>query len=261
MQDGRPTVTVVIACFDLGRYLGEAVGSVLAQTFRDYELVVVDDGSTDPRTLDVLAQYERDGIQVLRRPHGGVSAAKNAGIEIARGEYIVVVDADDVLLPRYLERTVPHLERGTDVGIVATDSRTFGKRRGVYRATPYDPVKLLWRNVVSGSGSLFRRSCWEAAGGYALDGFEDWNLWISIVERGWKWAVVPETLYRFRVRSGTVSETARARRSELLPELVALHRETYEAHVADIVVQMDEALRAAHRAWPRPWLRWILRRA
>ena len=258
---GDPTASVVIACFDLGRYLGQAIDSVLAQTYDGFELVVVDDGSTDEHTLSVLKRYEERGVSVLYMPHRGVSAAKNTGIEAARAPYVVVVDADDLLEPTFLERTVPRLDEADDVGIVATYSRTFGKGRGVYRAPDYDPRRLLLGNVISGSGSLFRRRCWEEAGGYALDGLEDWHLWLSIVERGWRWVVVPETLYHFRVRRGTVSERARERRSELLAQLVELHRQTYEENVVDVVVQLDEALRASRRTWPLPWLRWMLRRA
>src|SRR5437870_10097558 len=101
-----PKVSVVIPCYDLGRYLPGAVESVLAQTYEHYELIVVDDRSTDAATVAALDGYADAGIRVLRRPHAGVSATKNAGIEMARGEYVVVVDADDALMPRFLERTV-----------------------------------------------------------------------------------------------------------------------------------------------------------
>ena len=255
-----PKVSVVIPCYDLGRYLPGAVESVLAQTYEHYELIVVDDGSTDAATVAALDGYADAGIRVLRRPHAGVSATKNAGIEMARGEYVVVVDADDALMPRFLERTVPRLDEVEEAGVVTTGLEIFGRRRGRYDPPEHDVVKLLWRNVVPGSGSLFRRVCWEEAGGYALDGVEDWHLWLAVVEHGWKWVAVPETLYRFRVRRGTVSEEARNRREELLRALIRRHHETYCAHLADVIVEMDKALLAGRQRWPLPWLRWLLRR-
>jgi glycosyltransferase involved in cell wall biosynthesis len=251
---------VLIPCYDLGRFLPEAVESILAQTYDRYELLVVDDGSTDVETLRLLERYRDHGIGVLRKEHSGLSATKNAGIEAARGEYVVFVDADDALMPHFLERTVPKLDELADVGVVTTSAEIFGRRRGTYQPPPHDLVTLLWRNVVAGSGSLFRRVCWEQIGGYAVDGVEDWNFWIGLVEHGWRWEVVPETLYRFRLRRGSLSDQAKDRRADLLRELVRRHEPTYQAHVAEIVIQMDRALRERRQIWPLPWIRWLLGR-
>jgi glycosyltransferase involved in cell wall biosynthesis len=256
----EPDVSVVVPCWNLGRYLPEAVDSVLAQTYDRYELIIVDDGSTDPATLKLLERYAEAGITVVHKPHSGLSASKNAGVEVARGRYIVFVDADDSVMPLFLERTVPKLDELDGVGVVTTGAEIFGRRRGVYEPPPHDLVTLLWRNVVAGSGSLFRRVCWEQIGGYDVDGVEDWDFWIGMVEHGWTWEVVPETLYRFRLRRGSLSGMARGRREELLRELVRRHEETYRAHVADIMIQMDRALFERRQMWPLPWLRWLLRR-
>jgi glycosyltransferase involved in cell wall biosynthesis len=241
---GRPVVertrtSVVIPCFDLGQYLREALDSVRAQTLPADELIVVDDGSSDPVTLEVLAALEHDGITVLRTENRGAPAARNHGIDRSRGEFVLCLDADDVLLPTFLERTVAALNNAPDAAIAATQVEFFGQAEGIWEPPNFDPTLLLWENCV-GSASLFRRSAWRESGGYAdLEACQDWDLWISMVERGWRWIVVPDVLYRYRVRSGSISERGRTLRPELLPAIQRRHADTYRKNSAGVQVGMD----------------------
>jgi glycosyltransferase involved in cell wall biosynthesis len=239
----RTSTSLVIPCFDLGEYLLEAVESVRAQTLAPDELIVVDDGSSDPATLELLAALERDGVTVLRTENRGAPAARNHGIERARGELILCLDADDVLLPTFLEKTVAALEDHPEAAIAATHVEFFGNVGGFWTPPDFDPGLLLWENCV-GSASLFRRSAWREAGGYAdLAAFQDWDLWISMIERGWRWVVVPDVLYRYRVRSGSISERGREHRPELLRAIQERHPDTYRKHSADVRIGMDAEIR------------------
>ena len=231
--------SVVIPCFDLGEYLREAVESVRAQTLQPDELIVVDDGSSDPATLEVLAALEHDGITVHRTENRGAPAARNHGIERSRGAFVLCLDADDVLLPTFLERTVAALDHAPDAAIAATHVEFVGDSQGIWEPPDFDPALLLWENCV-GSASLFRRAAWRESGGYAdLAACQDWDLWISIVERGWRWVVVPDVLYRYRVRSGSISERGRVLRPELLPAIQERHADTYRKNSARVRVGMD----------------------
>src|SRR5690242_9401975 len=104
MVDEVPAVTVVIPCYNMGAFIEETVASVLAQTFRSFEIVIVDDGSRDPETVVKLDQLAARGLTVLRTHNVGVAAARNRGIEVAQGSYILPLDADDLIGPLYLEK-------------------------------------------------------------------------------------------------------------------------------------------------------------
>ena len=121
-----PRVSVVVTCHDLGRYLDEAIDSVLAQTFDDFEIVVVDDGSTDPDTVALLADYARPKTRVVRMAHGGLPAAKNRGVAETTGEYVCCVDADDRLAPVYLARSVAALAADPGLAFASHWVRWFG---------------------------------------------------------------------------------------------------------------------------------------
>ncbi len=230
---------VVIPCFDLGAFLEEAVASVRAQTLPAEELIVVDDGSTDRSTLRILDRLAADGVVVLRTPNRGAPAARNHGIEHAKADYVLCLDADDVLEPDFLAETVPRLDLEPAVGVVATHVEFFGERHGVWEPPDYTPSTLLWENCIP-SASLFRKACWREAGGYAdLAACQDWNLWLSMVERGWRWAVVPKVLYRYRVRSGSISDRGRAVRRQLLRKLIQLHPDTYRKNWPEVFADMD----------------------
>ena len=164
----QPLVTVVIPCFNHGQYLDEAVGSVLAQTLDDVEIVVVDDGSTDPLTCELLADYSRPKTRVMRQRNQGLGASRNNGIRATSAPYICCLDADDRIRPRYLERTVEILDQRPDVGIAATHVQGFGARELVWETGPCRLPEMLFGNTIVPS-SLFRREGWERAGGYRED--------------------------------------------------------------------------------------------
>lgn len=240
MSNHNSSVSVIIPCYNLGEYLPEAVTSVQQQSHQPDELIIVNDGSTDEQTLHCLRGYEQAGITVYHQPNAGASAARNAGIRRAQGDYILCLDADDLLLPTYLAETVALMDAQPAVGIVATQIEFFGDRTGIWPPRPYTPHALLWQNQISG-GSLFRKCCWQQAGGYkALPGCEDWELWLTIVEEhGWQWAVVPEPLYRYRQRPGSISAYVATHRAELRQQIVQLHAPLYQRQVADLLVAID----------------------
>ncbi|MDQ3588108.1 MAG: glycosyltransferase family 2 protein, partial [Actinomycetota bacterium] len=240
----RSTISVIVPCFNLGEYLDEAVDSVLAQTRPPDELIVVDDGSTDEHTLDVLNGLRERGMMVFRTPNRGAPAARNYGVERAGGDYILCLDADDVLLPAHLERTTAAMDTSPDAGIVAAQLEFFGTVTGTWRPPPYSLRTMLWKNCLP-SASLFRRRCWAEAGGYTpeLEACHDWDLWLSIVEKGWRWEVVEESLYRYRRRDGSISDHREAHRPRIIGAMMRRHEQTYAAHGIDAIVEVDGQLR------------------
>jgi glycosyltransferase involved in cell wall biosynthesis len=263
----RPRVTVVTTVYNVVRYLGDAIGSLQAQTYKDWELVLVDDGSTAPEAEHALAEWERRGFTVIRTENRGIGAARNTGIAAGSGEFVIALDSDDRLAPTFLERTVAALDDAPEAGFSVPGVEVFGKVHGKRMPPEYDPVALLCSNVVGGY-ALTRRSCWEQVGGYPerpaadIDGFEDWSLLLSIVERGWRWAVVPEYLFHYRVRGDSMSASNRRpeRRAEVLRTFAEYHEELYRQHAVDVFLAFDAKVRKLQTTGPCAFARRVLRR-
>jgi glycosyltransferase involved in cell wall biosynthesis len=179
-------VSVIIPCYNQGAYLDEAVDSVLAQTYADLEIIVVNDGSTEIATRQKLATYQRDKTRVLTTANQGLAAARNNGIAAAAGEYILPLDADDRIDPRYLEEAVAVLEDQPETGIVYCQARLFGAVEADWLLPEYSVEEMLRDNVIFCS-ALFRRTDWQLVGGYdtgMVHGWEDYEFWLSLIERG-----------------------------------------------------------------------------
>jgi len=255
-----PAVSVVIPCFNLGAYLDEAVASVLAQTRPDVEILVVDDGSDDPVTQHMLASYRRPRTRILRTANRGVSAARNTGLEEARGAYVSFLDADDLFEPRFLERTIGRLEADESLAFASCWLTAFGAREFVWEPERCDLAWLLAEDTVCTAAPV-RREALLAVGGFderaELDGYEDWALAIALVEQGHAGAIVPERLFRYRIRSGskTSERTGPENHMRVFELLLAEHADSYETHadgVLDAIAQRIVALEALLPDAPPP---------
>lgn len=216
-----PTVSVVIPCFNYGRFLRDAVASVRAQTFADHEILVVDDGSTDD--TEAVARDLGGAVRYLRQANQGPSAARNTGIAAARGRYIGFLDADDTWHPEKLARQVQILERRPEVVFVYTDSTYFdgatGREIGRHgeRFAHHHGRVLGWLieagNFIPSPTPLVRRTALDEVGGFdaALRSAEDWDLWVRLAARG-EIAYVHEPLARYRLHGAQASRNVDALR-------------------------------------------------
>jgi len=190
--EGDPLVSVIVLCFNYGRFVREAIASIDMQTFENLEIIAVEGGSTDGTTRETVRSLTGPRLRVLLRdePHR-VGDNRNYGIERARGKYICCLDADDKLHPTYIEKAVFIMEHyGYDV--VSSAVQMFGERTRRYRAAEYvDLETITGRNEMS-TGAVFRRKYWQMAGGYRDYGdgsasmhlHEDWSLWMRMAAVG-----------------------------------------------------------------------------
>jgi glycosyltransferase involved in cell wall biosynthesis len=181
-----PEVSVIIPCYNQGHYLHEAIDSVLGQTFCDLEIIVVDDGSTDSATRLTLDALNRSRTTLIRRPNGGLAAARNTGIKTASGRYIMPLDCDDMLAPDYLRKAVSAMKSSSELGIVYCHAEKFGAENGPWKLPPYSRWRMLLGNIIFCS-ALYPHSDWEKVGGYDESlrrGWEDWDFWLSLLELG-----------------------------------------------------------------------------
>jgi glycosyltransferase involved in cell wall biosynthesis len=221
-----PRVSVVVPCYDDGETLADALGSLREQ--EPHELVVVDDGSSDPSTLGVLARLEADGVRVIRQENGGLSAARMAGARATSARYVMPLDADDALAPCSLAVLADALDREPAAVMAWGDVEIWGDlelRLKVGRRL--DPWQITYLNTLP-VASMVRREALLAVGGWRLrHGYEDWDLWMSFAERGWAGAYVPGVALRYRRRGGRMLADCLPRHDELMAELRGRHPELY----------------------------------
>ena len=206
-------VSVVIPSYNSARYVVTAVESVLGQTFRDYEILVVDDGSTDD-TKEVLSKYG-ESIRYLYKPNGGVSSARNYGIEKARGKYVALLDADDFWMPEKLAKQIAVLEADENIGLCYASTEKVDENMqtviGYIEADSYEDyceALLLNLNIVAGSCSsaIVRRDVAQQTNGFDAEfsTCADWEYWLRLSLLT-KFAPVSEYLVKYRVVAGSMS--------------------------------------------------------
>ena len=199
-------VSIITPCYNDGEYIEETIKSIRAQTYTNWEMIIIDDGSDDENTLQILEkiQHEKD-IRLLRTQRLRPAGARNAGISVANGEYILPVDADDLIEPTYLERAVEKMEANSELGIVYCHADLFGEKNGPWELPDYTFDTMLLDNVIFVT-ALFRRSDWEQVGGFRTSmkhGMEDYDFWLSILELGREVYQLPETLFHYRIKASS----------------------------------------------------------
>lgn len=222
-----PLVSVIIPCYRQAHFLADAVESVIGQTFEDWELVIVNDGSPDNTTQvaqELIARYPRHSIALIETPNRGVAAARNLGIRRSHGRYVLPLDADDMIAPTMLERCVELLESYPTVAIAYTHIQHFGLQNDVWPCGPFDLRAMIYMNRIAYC-AMFRREVFESVGGYKTNtgGYCDWDFWLSALECGWTGQLIPEPLFMYRKAGPSMITEANQQRSKLLAELARNH--------------------------------------
>ncbi len=231
----QPLVSIVIPSYNDGEFLPDAIASAAPCRAAGHEVIVVDDGSTDLHTLQVLDQIRRDGIQVLQQEQAGPGVARNTAIAAARGEFILPLDSDNKIESALIDRALEVFARHPRVGVVYSDLYLFGNASGVHRVGPFDLKAMYFANKVDNC-AVFRRAVWEEQGGYdaAIRLLGDWDFWLSVAKRGWEFHYIPEPLFHYRVRHGSIS--ADYKFAEKMRRGV---RQIYRKHVTDPEIIAD----------------------
>jgi len=244
-----PLVSVVMSVYNDARWLPESLGSVLGQTLRELEVVVVDDGSTDA-TPQVLAEMTRRDprVRVLRVPHGRPARALNRGLEEARGAFVARLDADDTSHPERLAAQVDLLRLRPQVGIVGSDIEKIDERGEVVARTPRprDDASIRWKALLwcpfTSSSVVLRRDVLERAGlrfDESLRGSEDYAFFARLLDHA-QGANLPRPLVRYRVRESGFS---RRNRAEFQDIAVSIAREVLGRWLPDFAIRREEVAR------------------
>lgn len=210
-----PTVSVILPAYNVAAYIEESIASILAQTFNDFEIVVVDDGSTDD-TAAIVERYaaHEARIRLVRQPNGGISAARNQAMRHASGEIMATIDSDDLWEPEFLEAQVSILDANGEIDLVTTNALYLGSRLDGQAVRPYpdprpapDLAQILTDENSVFTMTVFRRRVFETIGGFdeQFRTNEDYEFWVRAALAGFRFARNDRPLARYRRRDDSLS--------------------------------------------------------
>lgn len=238
-----PKVSVIIPVYNGEKYISQTLESVFSQSFQDFEVIVINDGSTD-RTDEILSAYGQRIVYLLNN-HGGPASSRNRGLDVARGSHIAFLDADDLWHPAKLEKQVAFAEAHPEYGIVTTDAANFDET-GVTAASTAAAHKfipsgdvlehLLFDNWVGTSCAMVRRACFEKVGGFDEERFvwgEDWIMWMRVAAE-YPVYFLDEVLVQYRMHPQGYS------------------RANLDKHYEDLLYDLDKLERTIPRLSARP---------
>jgi glycosyltransferase involved in cell wall biosynthesis len=201
-------VSIIMPCYNQSKYVQDAINSVINQTYANWELIIVNDGSTD-NSKEVIEKHLKKiqcpQITFYSTENKGVSLARNYAIGKSVGRFILPLDADDKIANTFLEKTVPVLHANEQISIVYTDVEFFGSRKGKLNVKPFTLRNILLSNIIVCT-ALFRKSDFERTSGYDeafRHGWEDWDFWLSILELKGSVQKISEVLFFYRIKENS----------------------------------------------------------
>lgn len=229
-MDKTPLVSVVVPVYNMESFLPETLDSILASDYPNFEVVVVDDGSKDA-SYRVACDYAKKDrrVRAYTQPNGGACAARNHAVRLAKGEFILPVDADNLIEPGLIADSVKEILKDPSVKVVAPRADFFGERTGEWKLPPFS-LHLLARKNIMDTCALYRKVEWERAGGYceSIIAREDWEFWIAVLKDGGKVVRLPEIGLHYRIRNVSKRVTDRSLKRHVVKTLNARHPEFFE---------------------------------
>jgi glycosyltransferase involved in cell wall biosynthesis len=194
-------VTIIITTYNKADYLKESIDSALNQKYNEFDILIIDDGSTDDSKKIIEIYRNEPRVEIYYQENQGVIKTRNKAINLAKGAYILQLDGDDKIGENFLSLTVPILENQKEVGIVFCKTELFGEKSGVWERGAYNVTNQLTANLIVIT-ALFRKIDFNKTAKYRSEfqkGLEDWDVWLSILELGLKAKEVPEIEFFYRV--------------------------------------------------------------
>jgi glycosyltransferase involved in cell wall biosynthesis len=201
-------VSIIIPCYNYAKYLPQAIESAMEQTYKNMEIIVVDDGSTD-NTYAVAREFP---VMVIHQENKGLSAARNTGIRAAFGDWVFPLDADDMILSTCIEKCIGRAD------IVCPGLQEFGERRNFQFIGEDLTVEGFKKNNQMHASCLYRKSVWSKLGGYdelMCDGYEDWDLWLRAKIAGFSMVGVDEPLFFYRIHGDSMVHKTHLKHNEV----------------------------------------------
>jgi len=251
--------SVIIPCYNSGEFLPEAIASVVNSGFPEVELIIVNDGSTDPYTLEVLSNLDSNQIKLLSQENQGPAAARNSGVKEAKGEFLLFLDADNLILPGYIQKASSLLKANSRLGVVYANPIFFGETDSISRfyPQPYDIKDLLLGNYID-MCSIVRRQVFADLGGFDehrdLIGWEDWEFWLRVAQTNWEFHYLNESLFKYRIRrESLMGQSTAMKKDVMLAYLGAKHGKFFHKQLRSAIRTNKIVERRTIQFWLKKW--------
>lgn len=236
----NPLISVVIPCFNDGIYLNETIEKLSLQTYQNIEIIIVNDGSTDKHTLDVLEVLStHQNIRVLHKENGRMSSARNYGVKHANGTIIAALDADDYFAPSFFEKALQVLEKEPSTGVVTSYIKYFGERKGNAKPRGGNAFNFLFSSQCPAC-AIVRKEVWDSVGGYdenMKNGYEDWEFYIRVTQQKWQVHVIAAYLLFYRqTKKSTHNNYTIPNRQALIDYILDKHKDWYVNCLKELVM-------------------------
>ena len=246
-----PLVSIIIAHYNLSEYIDEAIDSCLNQTYKNIEVIIVDDCSNDEWAIKKIAGLKKKypKIKLIKNPvNKGSAKTFNIGVETAKGEYCCCLDADDKFEKTFIEKVLKCLLRDSKLGFATSWIRVFGDNNSIEKTPSFNVSALLIRNLFS-SASMFAKEAWKKVGGFdpLMKTYRDWDFWLNLVEEGYRWEVIEEPLICSRDRKGSASKLSIEKNLLFINKILQKHENLYKKYVKEVITPLYEMVMKLNR--------------
>lgn len=235
----NPTVSIIVPCYNKADYLADALDSVLNQTYSNWECIIINDGSPDA-TASIANDYltKDNRFKYYYQENQGVSLARNNGIKLSTGDYILPLDADDIIESTFIEKAINHFELYPLTKLVYSRYDTIGLETGEAKVSNYCYDELLWTCMIPNS-SVFRRDDFYKTKGYNPEmksGYEDWDFLLSFLNKDSIVFRLNEILYHYRKTDNSRNDSANKQSDLLFIQIYRNHKELYEPFAERVII-------------------------
>ena len=234
-----PFVSIIIAHYNLAGYINETIKSCFQQTYKNIEIIVIDDCSNDKTAIKKINRLGKiyPKIKLIKNTvNKGSAETYNIGVRMANGEYCCCLDADDRFEKTYIEKVLECFIRNPKIGFATSWMRIFGDSDSIEKTPSFNIPALLVRNLFS-SASMFTKQAWMKVGGFdpKMKSYRDWDFWLNLVEKGYRWEVVKETLICYRDRKSSASKLSIEKNLHFIKKTVSKHKKLYSGYVKEVI--------------------------
>ncbi|MBD3280646.1 glycosyltransferase [Candidatus Dojkabacteria bacterium] len=254
LRKQTPEVSVVVPYYNMGQYIDSLLESLDKQTYRDFEIILVNDGSNESASLQKLEEVQdsRPEISIINQDNKGLPGARNTGIKESKGKYICCIDPDDKYHPSYFEKAVDLLDNSKDLDIVSSWIKTFGDSESTIKLQRDEFPAMLYENNIC-VASMFRKKMWRKVQGYdekMRAGYEDWEFWINCLAHKARAITIEEPLFNYRITKDSMLNTLRKDPAKILDNLTYIynkHRGLYAKYVVGVLQGKDKEIQHLSR--------------
>ena len=241
-------ISIIVPCFNQAEFLDEALQSVIDQKYENWECIIVNDGSSD-NTADISKLWcNKDArFNYIEKENGGLCAARNTGIEMASGEYILPLDADDKISSNYIMLAVREFQKDNALKVIYCRGQKFGIEDGMLSLTPFSLYNLS-RNCMIFCSAVFRKEDWDRIGGYDVNmkyGWEDWEFWISLLKNGGGVKRIEKVCFYYRIKKVSMLKSVTSEQGKYLTDYMSIKHADFFVRYYGSFFELTDKLKKA----------------